>query len=353
MDDSTRFTLIIGGSGFIGTHLAARLSNPTIIVDRNEPTFTLKSHQVFIKWDLGFDQPESQLSNLISKALNGGKISCLIQLAHYYDFSNKPNPRYQATNMAIGRLFTAISSLLSSDALAIHTTSMAACKPSLAGELLKPEGERLGAWQYPRAKIEAENIFKATNVFPKKLELILSGVYSDWCELVPLYQTIKLVMSKSFEKFFYPGNIDCGLTYIHIDDLVDVILIAMNKRDRLTSFKRLFVGQDQVCSYRDIVTKTSEIAYGKVQPIIQVPRFLAWFGAIFLSFFASLVGQRRFIKGWMIPFAGEHYPLETSETKDTLDWKPERTMGKDLDLIVGHAVSDPAAFKKRNDLRPW
>lgn len=113
------------------------------------------------------------------------------------------------------------------------------------------------------------------------------------------------------------------------------------------------VAEDQPVTYRAIHESTSELMHGRKMPLWRVPKLVAWLGAVVLSLFARLVGQRRFVQPWMVRFAGEHYEIDSSHTRKTLAWSPVHDFERELGTIVGHARKTPEEFHEINARRPW
>ena len=204
-------------------------------------------------------------------------------------------------------------------------------------------------WEYPKSKIIAEDFLQKQKIKQTVIILVLAGVYSDYCELVPLYQTIELVPGRSPEKFFYPGRSDRGITYVHVEEVCDAVEKCFVV-DRQKQTQRFLIGQNAPLHYREIHQRTALRHYGKSIPLLRVPKILAHIGAYVLQ---KVSRKRRFIQPWMIRFAGEHFYLDTSHAAQKLQWSSQRFVGRDLDVILSNMQNFPDKWYAKNSQRPW
>ena len=208
--------IITGCSGFVGTHLCrAMVENFDVYgLDVAEPSFDDESFK-FSKVDL---RKKSEIESFF----NDFDSECcgLINLAAYYDFSNEPSDNYSKLIECLPVLFDKFLSVKSKDAKFIQASSMAAIKPCLPGEKITSGGERLAPWKYPEFKVQCENTLRKLSKDTNYVEAVLAAIYSDYAELVPLYQLLMVQKNFGINRFFYPGKLDRGLTYLHIDDAV-------------------------------------------------------------------------------------------------------------------------------------
>ena len=213
--------IVTGALGFIGRHLIKNCFKDYIILalDKKKVDESLQKELTnihFYKVDLGDTQSLQNFWKEIEPFHH--EVETIIHLAAYYDFSNKPHPNYAKLQEGLEVLLSLMENDLPKDCSFISASSMASLKSTTPGLALTEKSERSLAWEYPKSKIFNEAIidnFKTDKVI---IHLILAAVYSDFCELVPLYQSIELLKSKKIQSFFYPGPLKTGLTYLHLSD---------------------------------------------------------------------------------------------------------------------------------------
>jgi nucleoside-diphosphate-sugar epimerase len=350
----TRPTVIItGGAGLLGTAVREklRLDYELWSVDENEmvPLAFGEEIETCFRFDLGDPTQALRWWELCEPAKS--RLAGIIHLAAYYDFTNLPNTKYQALEVFLKKLLVDFGRECPPRSKFLFSSSMAALAPVSPGTKIQNYGRKLGAWQYPISKIRAENILDHSEIFQPIVQLVLAGVYTDFCELVPLFQTIKLVQSRSPEKYFYPADPARGLTYVHVDEVVEAFRCALVMK--LGRRVRLLIGQPNPVTYQKIHETIAENFYGRKIPLIAIPKWMAKWGAAVICLIFKCLGIRHFIQPWMIPFAGEHFEFDLSETKTVLGWSPTRYLAEDLKAILEKAKNEPVEWERKNNLRPW
>ncbi len=376
--------VVLGGSGFIGRALLRALADdPHFTGNRQTPLRVLnvdtgplpagessqdvdprKVSVEYCQADLGDAADRARVLAMLRERAgeSKGKILGVVVLAAYYDFRDQPDARYDSLQAGFAELFPLlVREVLPEGAPLIFASSMASLAPTEPGQRLTHDSERVGLWHYPRYKLAAEDLLRelATEARGPIVELVLAGVYSDHCELVPLYQTLRLLKSASPERWFYPGPTDRGLTYVHVDETARAFCAALKLRnsadsaDASTNHIRCLIGQTEPLTYRKIHALAGQKLRGRRPLLVRIPRVFAWLGAHVLGALARLIGKRRFIQPWMIRFAGEHFEFDVAHTKTVLGWSPDRLLANELPAILDRAARDWPGFTARNDRRPW
>lgn len=372
--------VVLGGSGFIGRALLRALAgdahfanskgipprvlnvdlHPLPASDDLPDDTTLKESVEDCLADLG--DPAARARVLATLRERASEIRGVVVLAAYYDFRDQPDARYDRLQAAFAELFPLlVREILPPGAPLIFASSMASLAPTTPGKRLTHNSERVGLWHYPRYKLAAENLLRelVREARGPIVELVLAGVYSDHCELVPLYQTLRLLKSFSPERWFYPGPTDRGLTYIHVDETARAFCAALKlqrtaeARDGSANLIRCLIGQTEPMTYRQIHALAGQKLRGRRPWLLRIPRVFAWLGAHVLGALARAIGRRRFIQPWMIRFAGEHFEFDLAHTRTVLGWSPDRLLADELPAMLDRAAQDWTEFTARNDRRPW
>ena len=355
-----RSLVILGGAGFIGTAIrrAAADRYPLVSIDLVEtpPAHGLSGVTDVVgeeRYEADLGVP-SEIDAVWERArLADRDLAAIIDLVAHYDFRNQPDPRYDRVITGLEHLLDRIGESVAPDVPFLYASSMAAMAPTEPGELLEPDSPRAGGWAYPRHKLDAEEVIESADIPHPRAELVLAAVYSDWCELVPLYQQIERVARQPLRSFAYPGPTDRGLTYVHVDDAADAFLRATDALHGDTGLHRLLIGEERPVTYRHI-NDAAHRAFGHGErPILRVPNVLARLGAWLFALFASLRGRRAFLRPWMVDFAGEHFEFDLTATRDQLGWTPDGYLGDRLDRICERAAIHRDIWHQKNEARPW
>jgi dihydroflavonol-4-reductase len=338
--------LITGAAGFIGTALreALKLEYDLICVDLL-PAPSAPTGEEWHQIDVTDIQSVDHLFRSLQKPLSG-----LIHLAWYYDFSNLPHPRYQAAVHSVPALVEAFGRSANADAPFIFASSMAAMAPTVPGVKQTPESPSSEAWQYPASKVRGERALRTVSIAQPIVELVLAGVYSDFCELVPLFQSIERIRQGSIQSWFFPGRTDRGLTYVHVDDVARAMRCALHASyPKSQSIHRLLVGEATPVTNQEIFSAACAAFRRRQVPILKVPPALAKLGARVIGF----ISKENFVQPWMIAFAEEHFEFDLSRTEQVIGWTPTRHLLDTLPTMLSLASRDTAAWLMRNKRRPW
>lgn len=352
--------VILGGAGFIGTAIrrAAAAHYPIVSIDLVEtPPVTGLAEVTEV---IGEERYEADLgvpdeidavwrrARLAERPLAG-----VIDLVAHYDFRNMPDPRYDRVIEGLEHLSDKLRSSVAPDVPFVYASSMAALAPTEPGEKLGPDSPRAGGWAYPRHKLAAEQVIESANLPHPRVELVLAAVYSDWCELVPMYHQIERVARGSPQARLYPGPVDRGQTYVHVDSVADAFLAAVEHLAGESRLHRLMVGEERPVTHRQI-NHAADRAFGHSERrIFRVPDVIARTGARLMGWWHRLRGEKSFIRPWMIDFAGEHFEFDLTATREVIGWEPDGYLGDRLDAICERAAIHRDIWLARNEARPW
>ena len=267
--------LILGSSGFIGQAIQRQLNKDYDIITADlQPNpfneVSSKQHHII---DQGKSEDVARLLTALTSCSD--QLAGVIHLTAYYDFRNQPDKRYTQLEQTFPQLLRGLDALLPAGSPILHSSSMASMEPTEPGVLLSASSPRIGSWAYPQHKLAMEHIIESCKLKRPVAELVLAGVYSDQAELVPLFQQIERLRRCRPEAFFFPGNTDRGLTYVHVDDVADAFARALIRLRNQPRVHRLLIGESSAVTYRELHERASQEFYGYRLPIVWVPRWLA------------------------------------------------------------------------------
>jgi nucleoside-diphosphate-sugar epimerase len=350
--------LILGSAGFIGTAIrrAAAADYELLSVDlvATPAAAGLTGVARVVgeeRYAVDLGSPE-EIDGLWTDAhLDARDIAAVIHLAAYYDFRNRPDPRYDRLVQGLAHLLKRLGDALDPDIPFLYASSMAAMAPTDPGQKQVADSPRAGLWEYPRHKREAEATIEAAAIPQPRVELVLAAVYSKWCELVPLYQHIEQVARRSPLSSLYPGSVDRGLTYVHLSSVAEAFLRSIDAFRGRSGVHRLLIGEDRPVTYFQI-HRAAQRAFGRRQGRIRrIPKWLARVGAQILVWMGQLFGKSSFIHPWMIDFAGEHFEFDLRPTRQLLEWQPDGYLGDRLVGICERAAIHREIWLAKNEAR--
>ncbi len=350
---SRPIVLILGASGFIGRALQRRLGSQYDLITADLQPAPGPSDAVLAHHTIDQGNPADVEGLLAGLAPHAARLAGAVHLTAYYDFRNQPDPRYDRLEQTFPALLAGLDALLPAGAPVLHSSSMAAMAPTEPGVPLSASSPRVGGWAYPRHKLAMEHIIESAPLTRPVAELVLAGVYSDRVELVPLFQQIERLRRRRPESLFLPANADRGLTYVHVDDVADAFARSLVRLRGQESVHRLLIGETSAVTYRDIHAAASQAFHGAVLPLVWVPRWLATAGASVLGWIGDRVGVRRFLRGWMVQYAGEHFEFDLGPTERSIGWRPQTHLSERLPAILRFAKERPEAWLAANRARPW
>lgn len=337
--------VVSGSSGLIGTALVERLAQQFEVaaLDIKLPAEGASSsgNVHFFKVDLGDAGAIRAFFDAHPRPIQG-----FVNLAGYYDFSNQPSIHYDRLKLGLFEIARCYLQLKTELSRFIQASSMACLEPVANGSLIDASAQSVARWEYPRFKKESEDIMRAELANAAYVEMVIAGVYTDFCELVPLYHFLDCHLNFRLQRWFYPGDGNQGLTYIHLDELCTAFQKQLLSEVR---HRRLLLGESEATTYKQISCIADREAFGFRLPKIRVPKWLARWGAFFLA----KLRKREFYQPWMIDFADEHYQFDLAATQEQLGWTPVRKLKDELPAMIRRATENPEKWRMLNSQRPW
>lgn len=337
--------VVSGSSGLIGTAVIKGLAGRYTIVGLDNKGYPYPPPEAdCVTIDITSDEQVQKVFSDIRQK-HGNRIASFIHLAAYYSFSEKDSPLYdKITVQGTRRLLKYLQPFEVEQFL--FTSSMLVYKPTAPGQKLTEESPVEGNWGYPESKIKTEKIMHEERGHIPVLSLRVAGVYSDEGNSIPITNQIQRIYEKQITSYFFPGDASHGSTFVHLDDLVNAMVKAVDKRKELPPDLVLNIGEEETLSYGELQYIISTELYGKKQPIIRIPKFLAKWGAAVQNLFGN-----SFIKPWMIDVADDHLQMDSTKAERLLGWKPCHSLRNTLPKMIAKLKADPDKFYTENKLK--
>ena len=294
--------LITGASGFIGTALIARLKNKYYIVGIDKVLHKDKDNSVL--WY------KADISD--KKFLHA--IFCE---------TNENGTRYLLDNLIDFNVNNFV-----------FTSSTAVLKPTMGDDKLNEESALGSMLYYGKSKIAAENILLEYKKRIKVTILRPSAVYSEDCRSIPLANKIAFIRRRSFVCRIFPGKGEGGLSYIHIEDVIDALEKTMLMTKEIPSGSIFILSEEYYVPNSRLYGLIYSEIYGKHLNLIHLPK---WFVRVFLYLINSvysLSGKRFFFKPWMVDIVDKKYRFNVDKAKKTLEWQPKFKLEQYVKVII-------------------
>jgi nucleoside-diphosphate-sugar epimerase len=277
---------------------------------------------------------------------HGARLASVIHLAAYYDFSGEPSRLYQdLTVEGTRRLLRGLREFEVEQFIFSSTHIVMA--PSKEGERIT-ESSPIGAeWDYPKSKLAAEKVIREERGSIPALILRIGGVYNEDGHTVPIAQQIARIYERRLESYFFPGDPSAGQAFVHLNDLIDLIHRAVERRRELAPYEVLLVAEPDLVSYDELQDIIGEEIYGREWPTIRIPKVLAKMGAWVKD---KVSGDGTFIKPWMIDLADDKYPVSPDRARRLLGWEPRHKLRDTVPAMIHRLREDPARWYKINGI---
>ena len=276
----------------------------------------------------------------------GERVASVVHLAAFYDFSGEPSPLYeQITVRGTGRLLRALQSFDVEQFVFSSTTLVHA--PTQPGQPITEESPLQPKWAYPESKVETEKLIRRERGDIPAVLLRIAGVYDDRGHSIPIAHQIQRIYERQITSHLYPGDTSRGQSFLHLDDLVEALLLTVQRRSQLPGATTLLLGEPETLSYETLQRMLGRLIHDEEWETRQIPKPLAKTGAWLED---AVPFQDAFIKPWMIDLADDHFELDITRAHTLLGWQPRHSLRDTLPKMVDTLKANPAAFYRENKL---
>jgi nucleoside-diphosphate-sugar epimerase len=339
--------IVTGSCGRIGSSVVRRLGEDFRMVGFELlKALYASSNEELVPVDLSSDESVHQAFTHI-RYFYGNRIASVIHLAAYYSFEKQHSEMYEkVTVQGTERLLKAlqgfeVEQFIFSSTMLVH----APCRP---GETIDENWPVQPKWDYPLSKVHTEKAIHDLRGKIPAVILRIAGVYDDQCHSIPISHQIQRIYENQLEGRLFAGNIHHGASFLHMEDLVDAIALAVQKRKTLPPELVLLIGEPKTLSYDELQRRISRLIRNKEFTTHSIPKPLAQVGSWVQCHLPFI--PKPFIKPWMIALADDHYALNISKAKECLGWAPKHTLEDTLPKMIDSLKADPVKWYKQNQL---
>lgn len=340
--------IVTGSCGRIGAQVVRRLGTKYKIVGFELlKAFYAAATEELVPVDLSSDESVHQAFTHI-KNMYGNRIASVIHLAAYYSFDQQHSDLYdRITVKGTERLLKALQGFEVDQFL--FSSTMLVYAPTKPGHLINEDSLVEPKWDYPLSKVRTEHLIHELRGKTSSVILRIAGVYDDRCHSIPISRQIQRIYENQMESRLFAGNIQHGAPFLHMEDLVDAIELAVEKRKELPPELVLLLGEKETLSYDALQREISRLVRGKEFTTWSIPKPIATLGSWIQCHIPFI--PKPFIKPWMIALADDHYELDISRAKQSLGWQPKHKLRETLPKMIADLKADPDGWYKANLLR--
>ena len=264
--------------------------------------------------------------------------------------SNKKNDLYHETNENGTRYL--LDNLINFDLKNFFfASSTAIVKPIISSEKLSEKSDLTSTLYYGKSKIVGEGTVLEYMEKMKTTIFRLAGVYSNDCRLIPLANQIAFIWRKGLGYRILPGKGDGGLSYVHIEDVLDAFERSILMSNKIASGSIFILSEEDYVSINELYGLIFCEIYGKKSNLIHLPKWLVWLFVYITNMVYFMVGREFFFKPWMVCLADRKYRFDINNVKNALKWLPEFQLKKHIKIIVEKLKDNPKRWLVINNIK--
>ena len=150
---------------------------------------------------------------------------------------------------------------------------------------------------------------------------------------------------------FCPGRAEGGISYVHIEDVLDAFEKSMLMAKEIPSGSIMILSEENLISNNELCDLISREIYGKRLNVIHLPGWIVWLCIYIVSNFHSLTGRSYFFKPWMLKLTDKKYRFNIDKAKRTLKWQPRFQLEPCMAIIIKNLKSNPHRWLAANNIK--
>lgn len=345
--------LVTGSSGYIGSALCVALARRFNVVglDKREPPPILCQAAPTVQWNIA-DVSDNRAVNALFKQNIASKqpIDWVLHFAAFYHYGSDWRKEYEHVNIQGTRNIMAAACCWGVRRV-IFASSIGALIPPPEGRFLRENAAETGAFPYSRSKAMGEAIVAASHRRTEAIVLRIGGVFSDWCELPPLYSLIKIWGRRGFTGKFIPGRGKTGFPFIHRKEVVKMISRIIERDDYLESCETLFCAeQDCTCHETIYPIIRRHGLQGRPDRPIFIPTHLVRLFLTGKHAWNRLNRRQSYERAWMLDYVDRPLAIDATHTREKLQWSPDPRYAivNRLPVLMRHFQKERTLWEMRN-----
>lgn len=351
--DHLPVVLVTGSSGYLGSAICVDLCRDHVVLglDRRPPSQDLRDEAPGAEWGVVDITDARGLMGWTGRMVERySRIDFVVHLAAFYHFGKRWLPEYEQVNVA-GLKNTLEAAIAAKAARFVFAGSIASLSPPPRGNVLTEKSPPVDHVAYARSKALGETLLFDYQERIPSVSLRIGGVFSDWCELPPLFSLIRMWSSPTVTGRMIPGRGWSGFPYIHRRDLVAAVRNILRESHRLAPWERMFASPSGCTQHRDLFPVIRKgLGPGFSPRPLFIPPVVARTALFIRNRFKVLLGQRRYERRWMIDYVDKPLVVDAQYTHSTLGWTPSPDLGilQRLPVLMDHFRKDRREWEMRN-----
>jgi nucleoside-diphosphate-sugar epimerase len=340
--------IVIGSAGYIGSKLVLALADKYQVIgfDLETPPHPPPNSE-WVRVDLTSDDSVEAAFARVRTGY-GKRIASVVHLAAYFNLSGEEDPRYDAVTVeGTRRLLKALQGFEADQF--IFASTMLVHAPGTPGQPITEDWPLDPKLPYQASKARTEAAIHEDRGNIPTVTLRPAGVYDDMCHSAFLSQQIARIYEKELISHVYPGDLDTGQPFLHLDDLTDAVQRTIERRAALPPEVPILLGESRTLTFRQLQDRIGHLLHGEDWQTVSIPKPLARTGVWVEN---EVLDEDAFIQPWMVDTSDDHYELDISRAKEVLGWQPRQFVGERLPVMIEALKADPAGWYKANGLNP-
>ena len=348
-----RIIIITGSSGFLGSAICVELSRDFKVIgmDCRAPSISLQRRAPEVHWqniDISDRAGVNAVFNRI--AADYPRIDFVLHMAAFYHFGQHWLPEDERVNIrGLQNILEGASNV--GTKRFVFAGSIASLPPPPVRGTLIEKSTPSTATAYTRSKTIGESLLAQFSSRLPAVALRIGGVFSDWCELPPLYSLMKLWSQPNVFGRMIPGRGASGFPYIHRRDLVQTVRTIIERNDELAHFDILFASPPGCTTHSELFTEIRR-ACGTHFPLkpIHVSPALARCFLILKNGLKAMLRRKRYERMWMMDYVDAPLAVDTRVTQQKLQWTPgpELSILNRLPVLMERFLVNRSLWELRN-----
>ncbi|ORE97001.1 NAD-dependent epimerase/dehydratase family protein [Aurantimonas sp. 22II-16-19i] len=338
--------IITGSSGFIGSAVIDTLSERFTLVgfDRETSPHPPAAAECVCIDVTSTESIEAALKRV--RVAHGSRIASVIHLAAYFDLSGQPNSKYdEVTVRGTERLLRGLQSFEVEQF--IFASTMLVHAPGAKGKPIDEDWPLDPKLPYRESKIRTEALIREQRGSIPVVMVRPAGVYDDICHSAFLSRQIARIYERQITGHVYPGDLDAGQPFLHLDDLTDALLQIVEHRKELPTELPLLLGESETLTFGELQREIGRLIHDEDWGTQQIPKGLARTGAWVES---EILDEDPFIRPWMVDISDDHYELDISSAREHVGWEPKHSIRDTLPKMISALKADPVGWYRANKL---
>jgi nucleoside-diphosphate-sugar epimerase len=345
--------LVTGSSGYIGSAVCVALARRYRVVglDKRPPSPSLCRAAPAVQWHVADICDKKALHNVFKQNIQLKQpIDFVLHFAAFYHYGSDWRKEYDAINIQGTRNIMAAACYWGVWRV-IFASSIGSLKPPPDGcDLLESHSETVD-FPYNRSKAIGEAIVAASNHRTAAVVLRIGGVFSDWCELPPLYTLMKLWSRRGVFGRCMPGIGRTGFPYIHRKEMVKFISRIIERDAYLEEIETLFCAEQGCTCHKDLYPIIRQHSrHGRSASPIHIPTRLARFVVGGKYLWNHMRRKQTYERVWMLEYVDKPLRINAAKSQSKLKWSPnpDYTIINRLPVLMHHFNNDRALWEMRN-----